>query len=110
MLKITRYLLRFLVLARTVPGSIHYAPAYSNTVYSKRLHCCCNGQFYGVTDRSNRAVTVTGGPFWTNPLHHSFHRRGLWDKKKLKEIKANKFLTVDDGSVNPLCKIGEHSL
>ena len=26
------------------------------------------GRFYGVTDRSNRAVTVTGVPFWTRSV------------------------------------------
>ena len=29
--------------------------------------CDRYGRFNSVTDRSNRVVTVTGEPFWTNP-------------------------------------------
>ena len=32
-------------------------------------------RFYSFTDRSNCAVTVTGGPFWTDPRRHQIDRR-----------------------------------
>ena len=30
-------------------------------------HCCRSGRIYGVPDRSNHAVTISGGLFWTEP-------------------------------------------
>ena len=52
-----------------------------NTVYFKFFLTIFDpygryGRFHGVKDRSNRAVNVTVGPFWTDPLHHKIDRSG----------------------------------
>ena len=49
-----------------------------NTVYFKHFFHPCGryGPFYGVMGRSNHAVSVTGGPLWTRPLHHKIEPSG----------------------------------
>ena len=45
--------------------------------------CGRYGWFDGVTDRSNSAVTVSGGPYSTAPLHHKIYRSGHRDGTKI---------------------------
>ena len=53
-------------------GEGHNPLQLSNTTHFKCFlldPCDRYKLFYGATDRSNQAVTVTGGPFWTYPGH-----------------------------------------
>ena len=38
-----------------------------NRRVSAQRNCGCSERFYSVTDRSDRAVGVTGDSFWTDP-------------------------------------------
>ena len=44
------------------------------------------------------SVTVTGGPFWTVPLHHKFDRRDHRERKKEKRC-SKPYSWAGDGSV-----------
>ena len=55
-------------------GSTKPSPALRFTLRDFRFFDLCGryGRFYGITDRSNRAVTVTARPFWINILNRSY--------------------------------------
>ena len=49
--------------------------------------CGQYGRLNGVTDRFNHAVSITGGPFWTDLWHNQIDRSSLRNRQNEKCLK-----------------------